>query len=374
MNENDTAWVALNLVPGLQPARAIRLAEALGGADGVFRADPARLRAIGGLSPETVHNIVTFPWRSKANDEIRQSNNRKFHILTYASDLYPARLRNIPDPPPVLYVHGELLPGDDLCVGVVGSRSPSPYGLGAAADLGRDLARRGVTVVSGMAKGADSAAHQGALDGGGRTVAVLGSGLDVPYPRRNRRLMERIARQGAAVSEFPLGTRPVPWNFPRRNRVIAGMTLGTVVIEAAARSGSLITAELALEGGREVFAVPGRVTSPRSEGTNSLIRDGARLARSAADVIDDLPAEWRERARPEPRSLDPRLVAGLDEGETRVLAQLGPDEPTLVDALARDVGLPHGRLLDALLSLEMRRLVRAVPGGRYMRTSEARGK
>ena len=374
MNENDTAWVALNLVPGLQPARAIRLAEALGGADGVFRADPARLRAIRGLSPETVHNIVTFPWRSKANDEITQSNNRKFHILTYASDLYPARLRNIPDPPPVLYVHGELLPGDDLCVGVVGSRSPSPYGLGAAADLGRDLARRGVTVVSGMAKGADSAAHQGALDGGGRTVAVLGSGLDVPYPRRNRRLMERIARRGAAVSEFPLGTRPAPWNFPRRNRVIAGMTLGTVVIEAAARSGSLITAELALEGGREVFAVPGRVTSPRSEGTNSLIRDGARLARSAADVIDDLPAEWRERARPEPRSLDPRLVAGLDEGETRVLAQLDPDEPMLVDALARDVGLPHGRLLDALLSLEMRRLVRAVPGGRYMRTSEARGR
>jgi DNA processing protein len=367
MDESRGAWIALNLLAGLRPAHRRRLVEVCGGPGAVFTAPPHRLMQA--RPPErALEKIASFDPKSSVERELERASERGFSIVTPADGSYPSHLRNLPDPPCALYVQGRLEPSDDLAVAVVGSRKASAYGLEAATILAHDLAVRGVTVVSGLAIGADSAAHRAALEGGGRTLAVLGSGLDRPYPLRNRRLIEAIAGNGAVLSEYPLGTDPQPWHFPQRNRVIAGLALGTVVIEASALSGSLGTAREALESGREVFAVPGRIFSERSVGSNTLIRAGhARLVQRAADVIEELPEPWRSQVAPDPDA--PAAPKDLPEEEARVLAQLEPAEPVHVDDLARSVDMDLGSLLNALLSLEMRRLVQTAPGGRYLRVT-----
>ena len=291
---------------------------------------------------------------------------------------YPAQLGVLASAPPALWIRGWLLAADALAVAVVGSRRATPYGLDLTERISRDLAARGVTVVSGLARGIDSAAHRGALAAGGRTIAVLGSGVDVIYPPENRRLAEQIAERGALVSQWSPGTPPLPFHFPERNRVIAGLTLGVVVIEAAERSGSLITAGFAAELGREVMAMPGRVTSPESSGTHRLIQDGAALVTSADDVIAQLPVRWQACLRPR----DTRLAAsevGLEvpAGEDRtgdlragaeadrVLSALGDDPATIDDVIERS-GIGSGRTAALLLELELAGRVRQIDGKRFV--------
>jgi DNA processing protein len=285
---------------------------------------------------------------------------------------FPPQLLAVPDPPDVLYVCGGLVSEDALAVAVVGSRRPTAYGVTVAERLAAELARRGVTVVSGLARGIDSAAHRGAIQAGGRTVAVLGSGVDVVYPPENRRLAQRIEEQGAVVSQFPLGTPPLPHHFPVRNRVIAGLALGVVVVEAAERSGSLITAALAAELGREVMAVPGRVTSDESRGTNRLIQDGAALVQGWADVVAQLPDRWRRCVRdPAAPPAPDEVVGGSDASEdaARVLAVLD-DEPVSMEYVIERSGLDPGPVAALLLSLELAGRVRQLAGARFVRASQ----
>ena len=373
MDENREAWIALNLLPDLSPTARARLVEVCGGPAGIFAGGRDQLATVSGLRRPIITKIASFNWKSSVCRELELCREAGFEILTPADPGYPGNLGRIYDPPPALYLRGSLEPRDERAVAVVGSRRPSVYGLEAAREFGRGLARRGATVVSGLAIGADSAAHRGALEMGGRTLAVLGSGVDVPYPRRNRRLLEEVAQQGAVLSEFPLGTEPMPWNFPRRNRVIAGLALGTVVVEASARSGSLVTAREALDAGREVFAVPGRVTSELSVGTNYLIRAGhARLVMRADDVLEELPGDFPDPEAPE--EVGEGGGPALPREEAAILARLPTEDPVHVDSLAGSCGMAVGPLMDALLSLEMRRLVRAAPGGRYVRVRPGSGR
>jgi DNA processing protein len=283
---------------------------------------------------------------------------------------YPALLREVPDAPEYLHVRGVLVSHDALAVAVVGSRQATPYGLATAEDLSGELASRGVTVVSGLARGIDSAAHRGALRAGGRTIAVLGSGVDVIYPPENRRLAAEIESQGAVVSQFALGTPPLSHHFPARNRVIAGLALGVVVVEAAERSGALITARLAAELGREVMALPGRVTSPQSRGAHALIRDGVALVQGWEDVVAELPARWRQCVTPRRDSPRDDAHAGkrgeLEDQDTQALLDVVGDEPLTMDEVIEKSGLAPGRAAALLLELELQGRILQVEGRRFV--------
>lgn len=294
------------------------------------------------------------------------------HRLTVHEPGYPALLGAVPSPPPELWVLGELLPEDALAVAVVGARRASSYGLEVARRLATDLAARGVTVVSGLARGVDSAAHRGALAAGGRTIAVLGSGLDVIYPPEHRRLAHEIERQGAVVSQFTPGTPPLPGHFPVRNRAIAGLALGVVVAEAGERSGALITATLAAELGREVFAVPGPVTSETSRGTNRLIQEGAKLVQDWTDIVQELPDPWRRAIRAPANAPGEAFRPAADSDEGRLLAMLTADEPRHIEALIARAELPAGRVAAALCALELAGWARQLEGQRWLGTGARR--
>ncbi|HET8576976.1 MAG TPA: DNA-processing protein DprA [Methylomirabilota bacterium] len=282
-------------------------------------------------------------------------------------DAYPAQLRGVPHAPDALWVRGTLTAEDALAVAVVGSRHATPYGLAVAESLAADLAARGMTVVSGLARGIDSAAHRGALRAGGRTIAVFGSGVDVIYPPENGRLAAAIAERGALVSQFAPGTPPFAYNFPERNRVIAGLALGVVVVEAAERSGSLITAGFAGELGREVMAVPGRTTSEQSAGAHRLIQDGAALVTGWRDVIAQLPVRWqaclREPAQSDDAAEESRMAGGPEV--ERVLAALGED-PLGIDEVIEKSGIDSARTAALLLELELEGRVRQMDGKRFV--------
>src|SRR6185503_7726617 len=295
-------WVELNMTPGIGPRAAAKLLERFGSAESLYRATRTELEQLR-LPPEAVDSIISRELLPRAEAEIAAVRQLGGDILLLDDGVYPAALREIYDPPIVLYVKGawsECL--DQPCVGVVGSRKASTYGQNAAIMLARDLAQRGITVVSGFARGIDAAAHRGALEAGGRTVAVLGTGIDEVYPRDHKKLAEEIlAAGGALVSQFPLGTPPVSENFPYRNRIISGLSLGVVVVEAAENSGSLITARLAMEQNREVFAVPGNITSRNSFGTNYLIKGaGAKLVQQWQDIATELPPQIAATLLPPP--------------------------------------------------------------------------
>jgi DNA processing protein len=332
------------------------------------------------LAPEAVDTIISRKLRFTAEAEIAAVRKLGGDVLLLDDGVYPSSLREIYDPPIVLYVKGawsECL--DQPCIGVVGSRRCSTYGQNSALMLARDLAQRGLTVVSGFARGIDAAAHRGALETGGRTVAVLGTGIDELYPRDHKKLAEEIlAAGGALVSQFPLGTPPVSENFPYRNRIISGLSLGVVVVEAAENSGSLITARLAMEQNREVFAVPGNITSRNSFGTNYLIKGaGAKLVQQWQDIAAEMPPQLAAKLLPPPfsekrtqQSLADRLVLvpeGLSQTEASVFRLLNPDSPAHVDWLVDKSKLPISELTAALLALEMRELVRALPGRSFVR-------
>ena len=281
---------------------------------------------------------------------------------------YPAQLAEVPWAPETLYVRGRIVADDALAVAIVGSRRATPYGLEVAERLGAALGARGITVVSGLARGIDSAAHRGALDSGGRTIAVLGSGVDVVYPPENQRLARRIIGAGAVISQFTPGTRPLPYHFPERNRVIAGLALAVVVVEAAERSGALITAGFAAELGREVLAVPGRVSSPESRGAHRLIQDGAALVQDAEDVIAALPARWRacvKAAAADGQGSHAATAPAVESDSGRVLEALGEDPVTIDDVIERS-GMASGRATALLLELELAGRIRQLDGKRFV--------
>jgi len=370
-------WIALNMTPGVGPRVTSRLLEHFGSAEAIFDA-PRRELALLRLTPETIESIAKRELHSRAEAEIEKVRKLGGGLLVLDDGVYPALLRETYDPPVTLYMKGawaECL--ERPCIAIVGSRRCSTYGQNAALMLSRELAQRGVTIVSGMARGIDAAAHRGALEAGGRTVGVMGTGLDQIYPRDHKKLAEEILNKGALVTQFPLGTPPVSENFPYRNRVISGLSLGVIVVEAAENSGSLITARLAMEQNREVFAVPGNITSRNSFGTNYLIKGaGAKLVQQWQDIASELPAEIAAQLLPPPSKkkkkgelVDQLQLApsDLNDYERVVFKLLMTDTPLQIDALAHATKFSITQLTSALLTLEMRELIRALPGNCFVR-------
>jgi DNA processing protein len=361
--EELAAWLRLMLTSGVGRGTSRRLLAAFGGAPEIFTASAARRREVSGeviagaLAEEPPeleqHVAATLGWLSSGPAR---------HVLPVGDPHYPAALLETADPPLLLFAHGHLELLGRPAVTLVGSRNASPQGVDNAHAFAAHLSRAGYTVVSGLALGIDGAAHEGALDGEGSTIAVVGTGLDRIYPSRHRALAHRIAEHGLLLSEFILGTPPLGENFPQRNRIIAGLAAGTLVVEAAVHSGSLITARLAAEAGREVFAIPGSIHAPQSRGCHALIKQGAKLVESAADVIDELRPDQRAQARPEP-------ARSTATGDT-VLDALGHD-PTSLDALIARTGWPAAQLSARLLELELDARVVRLPGGLFQRRAVA---
>lgn len=356
-------WIALRLVPGLGNVTCRNLLEHFGTAESIFAASQKDLAQVEGLGPQAAQALRQFRPGDAIDREIERIEAAGLQAVTYASPRYPQNLKRIYDPPPLLYCKGSLTPKDGAALAVVGSRSASEYGRRVAADMCRELALAGLTVVSGMARGIDAEAHGAALAARGRTIAVLGCGADIVYPRENKRLYERIAENGAVVSEYGPGVKPNAYNFPARNRIISGLALGVLVVEAGMKSGSLITARTALDQGREVFAVPGSIYSFKTKGAHSLIRGGAKLVERAADIFEELQPGAVHRPQPEP-------VAGQVsrlEHEQQLLYGLLQESPVHIDDLIVQAQLPAARLSSLLLELELSGLVRQLPGKRFAR-------
>ncbi|MCC7103908.1 MAG: DNA-protecting protein DprA [Chloroflexi bacterium] len=353
-------WVLLSLAPGLGPVRIKRLIEFFGEPEAAWRAPESALLAAG-LDRRTIEGIVASRKKWVPERVWERLTGLGAKVVTLGDGTYPVLLREIPDPPVVLYYRGSIEPADRFSVAVVGTRKATSYGRQAAGVMATELARAGVTVVSGLARGIDGEAHSAALRAGGRTIAVLGSGLDRIYPSEHQGLARQIAERGAVVTEYPPGTKPDAVNFPRRNRVIAGLCLATLVVEGQATSGSMITALLALEQGRDVYAVPGEIFSPAAEGPLRLIRDGAKPAISPEDVLEDL----NLTAAVESREIVEAIPA--DPTEAAVARALAA-EALHVDEIARTVELPMSQVSAALLLMELRGLVRQVGAGTYARS------
>lgn len=349
MTEQD-AWILLGAVPGISPRTKHRLAAALGGPQQVLVAPPDHLSER--ATDAVARRIVEFRSRCDPSTLRHQAASAGARILAFSDVDYPAALRTIPDPPLALYLRGRIPP--DVAVAVVGTRSPSHEGVEVARTMAQELAASGVCVLSGLARGIDAAAHRGALEAHGVTLAVLGCGIDRVWPPEHAPLARSIEEKGGVLSEYPPGTPPLRHHFPARNRILAGLSQAVVVVEARSRSGALITAEFALEFGREVFAVPGSVLNPRTQGTHQLLREGAHLATGALDVLDRL-------------GVRPRLPAGvpLPPEEQALLDLL--EEPLDLDDLVRACGRSSSVVAAMLTALEVRGVVRRLPGGRYVR-------
>jgi DNA processing protein len=362
--DNLHSWFCLKNVPGIGNHLYKRLIDRFNSPEAVFQASQQELLEVEGISKRQSAAVLNYKAPQSIKAEIDQVNQKGYKIITLADSFYPPLLREIPDPPPFLYVSGSL-DGSPKNIAVVGSRNPTAYGISATQKLCADLSAHGITIVSGMAVGIDTAAHQGALSGKGKTVAVLGSGFNKIYPSQNRSLFKRIAEEGAVISEFSLNADPEAHHFPIRNRIISGMCMGTVVVEATRKSGSLITARLAADQNREVFAVPGSIQSFKSTGTHALIKQGAKLVENAQDVIEELIAymdmgppglhadrDYNHVARKQP-SLPPE--------ELTVYNHLSP-YPEHIDTIIRRTHIESGKLLSLLLQLELKGIVQQLPG------------
>lgn len=353
--ENRDLLIAWSLLPFLSPARTRLLLEYFDPASAACHASSSVLQGLLSVTPEQAA-LVKTPLQNDSARKVVESVRDSVVALCDAD--YPPLLREIIDPPLALHVRGDRALLQTTAVAVVGSRRASPYGVNAAQHLTRQLASAKLTIVSGLARGIDAAAHESALDSSAKTIAVLGTGIDVIYPRGNAPLFRRIESEGLIISEFPPGTPPLPENFPMRNRVISGLCAGTIIVEATSRSGSLITARMAAEQGREVFAVPGSIFSKGTEGTHRLIQYGAKLVHDADDVFDELPGEWKRKHEEAQEPESP-----LRE----VLVVLSRDEATHVDDLAGRLASTTGAVAESLLQLELGGWIRALPGSRYVR-------
>jgi len=354
-------WLGLRSVPGVGNRLFLNLLQQFGEPEKVFAASREALLHVDGVSDRLSSVIKGYEIPEEVHEDLALVEKNGVGIITFSDSDYPTLLRHIHDPPPVLYVYGRLRP-DSLNIAIVGSRNATPYGCTVTEHLSGDLSQRGFTIVSGMARGIDSTAHMGALAAGGKTIAVLGCGLGTIYPAENRKLFHRIAENGAVVSEFSFTTPPEAHNFPVRNRIISGLSLGTVIVEATHQSGSLITARLAAEQGREVFAVPGSVKSFKSMGTHRLIKEGAKLVEHADDIIEEL--NIAEEALPDDTSVASSIR--LTSAEEKVLDKLSP-YPIHIDNLVRELSLSAGQVLGLLLQLELKGLVTQTPGKFFAR-------
>lgn len=364
--ENLFYWIALHLVPGIGSVTFRRLTKSFGTPERVFTAGKGELAEIKGVKAEVIDAVVNRATEKRAEKHLKLLEKYGIKVLTFEDENYPKNLSNIYDPPALLFVKGDLTEADNYSVGVVGSRNATYYGQKTTEQLCRSLVGHGLTIVSGLARGIDTAAHMGALSGKGRTVAVLGSGLDIVYPPENRELCGQIARNGAVVSEFPLETPPEAKNFPVRNRIISGLSLGVVVVEATQKSGSLITANFALEQGREVFAVPGSVNSLRSSGAHKLIKHGAKLVERAEDIVEELRGQQFPVRSGTEIPAHQREELSLPEEEKGVL-NIIEDYPQHIDELARRGSLAVHRVSGLLLNLELKGLVQQLPGKLFIR-------
>ena len=357
-------WVAFNMVPRVGPVSVQNLLDYFGDLGAAWQAAPAEL-ARAGLNSLALENVSKAKASIDLDEELEKIARLEVKVLTWESADYPARLRHIYASPPVIYVKGELRPEDEWAVGVVGTRRATPYGKEATRQIVTDLSRSGVTIVSGLAYGIDGQAHQAALDAGGRTLAVLGCGVDVVYPQQHRRLAQRIAEQGALISDYPLGTQPEGRNFPPRNRIISGLSLGVLVVEGGTKSGARITAVNALEQDREVFAIPGNILTRTSILPNQLIQRGAKLVTQADDILEELNLTQISQ-HAEVRAVLP------ESKEEALLLDCLSSEPLHVDELSRRIQLPIEQVTGTLTMMELKGMVRQIGGMRYaiMRESQ----
>ncbi|MDD5020289.1 MAG: DNA-processing protein DprA [Candidatus Omnitrophica bacterium] len=366
------ALVLLNMVKGIGSIRTRRLLDAFSRPADIFQAAPQRLVEAAGLSHALAQAVVAAPVQMNAAAEIARAERLGIRILTITEEGYPRSLRAIPDPPAVLYVKGDLLPCDENACAIVGSRGASFYGLSNARVFGSRLCEYGLTIVSGLARGIDTAAHRAVLDARGRTIAVLGSGLERIYPPENETMFHQIAATGAVISQFPLQAPPLPQNFPMRNRIISGLSKGVLVVEASAKSGALITARCALEQGREVFALPGEITQANAAGVNALIKDGACLVSRPEEILETLkpllmffesPVPEQPPAPSQQESLED------DREEVREVWQSLDGEPSHIDNIAQKTGLTIPEILSILVELELKGIVRRFPGQSFTRNA-----
>lgn len=375
-------WLALSLIPQLGAARFRHLESYFGDLEHAWRAGLSQLRDAG-LDSRTAQELVSGRERLNPDDSMASLARAGVSVTNWNGDDYPPRLKHISDPPPVLYYIGEVKPEDECSVAIVGTRNPTSYGREAASVLSRDLASAGITVVSGLALGIDGVAHRAALDCGGRTIAVVAGGLDSVYPREHTDLFRRIQGSGAVISEHPLGMRPDPRSFPRRNRLISGMTLGTVVVEAAEGSGTRWTVYQALEQNREVFCVPGSIFSPASRFTNRMIKEGAKLVADYTDILEELnlpnvavsghnkgsePSNQADTSKKDITEQENENTEDLEPGETALMGHLSA-QPLHVDDLCRQAGLPIASVTSMLTLLELKGKVEQIGSMHYVKAS-----
>jgi DNA processing protein len=369
--DHSLPWLALRLTPGLGARLAAKLLRHFGSPEEIFRASLTELEAcqLPVAAAQATFSKAAF---RDAEKELAQVRKAGCHLIHWEESEYPKRLLEIYDPPPLLYVRGNEQVLNRYTISIVGTRRPTPYGNQIAERLARDLAEHGLIVASGLARGIDSSAHRGACAASrGGTIGVLGSGIDVVYPKENRKLFEEVEKRGAIITEFPMGTYPAPENFPVRNRMVAGMALGVIVVQGAQYSGSLITSRLAMEFGREVYGVPGNITEPVSFAPNQLIKQGAKLVVSWEDVVEELPTEIRAELFPvEATSQEERaslFEANLSPIEKRLFDLIRIEEPIHVDELVETTGLSSSETLAALCEMEMRGIIRQMPGKQFVR-------
>ncbi|UCB44239.1 MAG: DNA-processing protein DprA [Dehalococcoidales bacterium] len=357
-------WVGFSFIPSIGRVRLNRLEVHFGNLVDAWKAEPSELvRA--GLDSNVVRSIVSWRPRIDLDTEMEKLEQFGVQVLTWHDAAYPPRLKEVYDYPPLLYVKGSLLPEDEWCLAVVGTRRATAYGRQVTEEIVSDLARSRITTASGLARGIDSIAHHSTLDAGGRSIAAFAFGLDMVYPSENTTLAQRIAQQGALISEYPLGTKPRPEYFPRRNRILSGMSLGVLVIEAGVTSGALITANLALEQNREVLAVPGSILSPASKGTNRLIQEGARLVRDYRDILEEL------NLGAVAQQIEMKEILPESDTESLLLKQLST-EPTHVDEVCRGSGLPVSTVSSTLAMMELKGLIKSIGNMKYVLAREAR--
>ncbi len=355
-------WIGLSSIPGVGRVTFRKLASRFGSPERALSAPQHELRDVGGLSDKVINEIASFPWREHAEQEVAKAEKSGVAVICTDNPAYPRRLRDMPDPPLYLYVKGTLQTGDENAVAIVGTRKPTHYGTTLTHRIAHDIASRGFTIVSGMARGIDTQAHKSALAAKGRTIAVLGCGIDVAYPPENKGLMEAISRNGAVITENAFGTQPESGYFPARNRIISGLARGTVIIEAAHDSGSLITAQYALEQGRKLYAVPGNIGSPASRGTNSLIKKGASLVENAEDILKDLGSPG-----PGKRHEDGALPLPALTQEEETVFRCITNEPKHIDGIMKECRAAAGTLSGVLITLELKGLAKQLPGKYYVR-------
>jgi DNA processing protein len=363
MDDNELKyWVSFSKMPGIGRVKIAQLLEYFTSLEHAWQASASALKK-SGVDTKTVENIVDLRTRISPDEEIDALRHYKVKALTYDSPAYPSRLREIYDYPPVLYLRGDLLKEDECCLAVVGTRRATVYGRQVTEEIVTALAGNGITIVSGLARGIDSIAHRTALESGARTMAVFACGLDIVYPAENAKLAREIMEHGALISEYPLGTKPKADNFPRRNRIMSGLSLGVLVIEAGESSGALITANQALEQNREVFAVPGSIMSPASRGTNHLIQDGAKLVTNYIDILEEFNLTIMSQ------QLEMKELLPIDETESLVLKQLSR-EPVHIDDVCRRSGLAVALVGSTLTMMELKGLVKQIGGMNYVLARE----